>query len=242
MERFGIKRLLRTQSSRHSNASTSQAAPTALADLPPPRPPFSAHPPRVLIIGAGSRGNAYACAIMLSSNGLVAAVAEPVEHKRVQFGRKHIWGIDASKEGMEFPGWEEFIAWEVKRRERKAKGEEVPDGVDGVIVCTLDETHADVIVALAPLNLHILAEKPLATNLDACLRIYESLLPPEGGKPTALFAIGHVLRYSPHNIMLRKLLLEDEVIGDVVSVEHVEPVGWWHFAHSYVRYSHLHSL
>jgi hypothetical protein len=35
--------------------------------------------------------------------------------------------------------------------------------------------------------------------------------------------------------MLRHLVLDKEVIGDVLSIEHVEPVGWWHFSHSYVR-------
>ncbi|OCL05688.1 hypothetical protein AOQ84DRAFT_366434 [Glonium stellatum] len=36
-------------------------------------------------------------------------------------------------------------------------------------------------------------------------------------------------------MLLRELLLEREVVGDVLSIEHVEPVGWWHFSHSYVR-------
>ena len=36
-------------------------------------------------------------------------------------------------------------------------------------------------------------------------------------------------------MLLRKLLLDEKVIGDVLSVEHTEPVGWWHFSHSYVR-------
>jgi predicted dehydrogenase len=96
--------------------------------------------------------------------------------------------------------------------------------------------HAEAIIGLAPLNLHILCEKPLATTLDDCLRIYSSLLP-NGSQsvPTALFAIGHVLRYTPHNILLRKLLVEDKVIGDIIAVEHTEPVGTTHFSHSYVR-------
>jgi hypothetical protein len=51
-----------------------------------------------------------------------------------------------------------------------------------------------------------------------------------------VFGICHVLRYSPHNMMLRHMVLEEEVIGDVLSIEHVEPVGWWHFSHSYVRW------
>ncbi|KPI44288.1 uncharacterized protein AB675_8514 [Cyphellophora attinorum] len=48
-------------------------------------------------------------------------------------------------------------------------------------------------------------------------------------------SIGHVLRYSPHNIVLRALLLEQQSIGEIVSIEHTEPIGWWHFSHSYVR-------
>jgi predicted dehydrogenase len=54
-----------------------------------------------------------------------------------------------------------------------------------------------------------------------------------------VFGICHVLRYSPHNMMLRHLVLDQGVIGDVLSIEHVEPVGWWHFSHSYVRYVSL---
>ena len=44
---------------------------------------MSASPPRVLIIGAGSRGRGYAQAVVEGSNGVVAAVAEPDEYKRL---------------------------------------------------------------------------------------------------------------------------------------------------------------
>jgi hypothetical protein len=155
------------------------------------------------------------------------------------------------------------VAWERARRQRR---EREKDGdaevaaaaggeseIDAALVCTLDETHVEIVVALAPLGLHILCEKPLATTLDDCCRIYDALLragaeagaragattaTAAGGgakEPSAVFAIGHVLRYSPHNVLLRQLLLEENAIGDIVSVEHTEPVGWWHFAHSYVR-------
>lgn len=190
----------------------------------------SIDPPRLLVIGAGSRGNAYAKAVMEGSHGTIAAVAEPVEHKRTRFGARYIWGDGEPEDGQVFDGWEAFLVWEQERRERAGKGEAVPKAVDGVLVCTLDETHAEIVNRLACLRLHVLCEKPLATTLEDCLGIYRSML-----ATNAIFAVGHVLRYSPHNLLLRRLLLEDKVIGDIVSVEHTEPVGWWHFAHSYVR-------
>ena len=219
-----------------SSSNTQEVTPNLLDNLPPPRPPFSSNPPRILIIGGGSRGASSAQSIIMATNGVVGAIAEPIEFKRKQFGMNYIWGVGEPQEGMEFEGWVEFKEWELKRREKKLNGEQVPDGVDGVFVCTLDHTHVAIITGLSPLNLHILSEKPLATTLEDCLRIYKSLTPKDPtNSPTALFAVAHVLRYSPRHVLLRKLLHEDEAIGDVISIEHTEPIGWWHFSHSYVR-------
>lgn len=202
----------------------------------PSRPAESINPPRLAIIGAGSRGNAYARAVFDATNGVVVAVADPIQFKRRLLGSKYIWGNGSATEDQEFDGWKDFLKYELTRRDRAASGEKVPPGVDGVFVCTLDESHAEIITALAPLKLHLMSEKPLATTLADCLDISHALSSqssPDG--PSSVFAIGHVLRYSPHNMLLRKLLLEDNVVGEVISMEHTEPVGWWHFAHSYVR-------
>ncbi|KAI0405017.1 NAD(P)-binding protein [Xylaria palmicola] len=200
--------------------------------LPTP-PPLSADPPRLLVIGAGSRGRTYARCALQSSNGVVAAVAEPDDYKRQDFGAKFIWpGKSTPPAGASFRGWKEYAAWEAGRRERQRAGEAVPEGVDAVFICVRDELHRDAIMALAPLGLHIMCEKPLATTLADCTGIYRSLAPLQASK---VFSIGHVMRYSPHNMLLRTLLLEDRVIGDILSVHHTEPVGFWHFAHSYVR-------
>ncbi|KAH6648242.1 hypothetical protein BKA67DRAFT_522195 [Truncatella angustata] len=193
---------------------------------------MSARPPRILVIGAGSRGRTYARATISSSNGVVVAIAEPDQYKRHQFGRNFIHGTRQAPEGSLFAGWQEFIGWETSRREREKAGEVVPEGVDAAFVCVLDEMHHDVVVALAPLGLHIMCEKPLATTLADCVDMYRALAPYQKDK---VFSIGHVLRYSPHNMMLRKLLLEENAIGDILSIVHTEPVGWWHFSHSYVR-------
>ena len=247
-----------------------------------------------LIIGAGSRGNAYAEAIVgdlstehssqddingnsdscegsgggrgtdgdkgkanMTTAARVAAVAEPDEFKRAEFGRKFIWGRneptalgrdqkekkwdeqdDQLRRDREFTDWREWVRWEQERRHRSgSSGAEDDDNqglvIHGVFVCTLDESHAEILQALSQFeNLHVLCEKPLALSLDDCMSIRAAYQPTLDRR---IFSIGHVLRYSPHNILLHKLVTQDRAIGDVVSIEHTEPVGWWHFAHSYVR-------
>ena len=91
-------------------------------------------------------------------------------------------------------------------------------------------------MGLAPLKLHVLCEKPLATRWADCVEMWRALMPHGKEKHDKMFSICHVLRYSAHNVLLRKLLLEERVVGDILSVNHTEPVGWWHFTHSYVRY------
>jgi predicted dehydrogenase len=209
--------------------------------LPPPgKPAFSSSPPRLVIIGAGSRGNVFGKAIQEFSNGVCVGIAEPIALKRQQFGSRYIWGDCTSatpSDGQEFESWEEFLSWEIERRRRHEAGQQVPRGCDGVFICVQDNLHKEVILALVPLGIHIMCEKPLATNLDDCVDIYRSLY----SATSHLFSIGHVLRYSPHNMLLRKLLLEDKVIGEPISINHTEPVGWWHFAHSFVRYIDINS-
>lgn len=177
-----------------------------------------------------------------SGFAVVWAVAEPIFEKREALGKKYVWGVDEGsgslkREGKSFEGWTEFIQFEERRRTDEANGLKVQPGVDAVFVCTRDETHREIILALAPLKLHIMSEKPLATNLNDCMSIYRSLKPSEGKPQETIFSVGHVLRYSPHNLFLREILIKENVIGEILSIEHTEPVGWWHFSHSYVRYA-----
>ncbi|KAA8651005.1 hypothetical protein EYZ11_004287 [Aspergillus tanneri] len=196
---------------------------------------------KFLVIGAGQRGHCYAEPIKETTTAKIHAVAEPVPFRRQVFGETYIWNVnEGPTEGQEFSDWKAWLTWETDRRHRQALGESVPEGVDGVFVCTLDETHVEIMRALAPMQLHIMCEKPLATSLADCLSIYRAFAPSAAGQDrdhdqTKIFSIGHVLRYSPHNLLLRKLLLTDRVIGDILSIEHVEPVGWEHFPHSFVR-------
>ena len=187
----------------------------------------------VLVIGAGQRGRAYAEALKDYQWAKIIAVAELDPDRRAHFSRRYSIAETAnSKPSTQFSSWQEFVKVESERRKATPQSDDSRGRIDAALVCTLDDTHAEIIQSLAPFSIHILCEKPLATNWEDCLKIYDSI----GTRPqTSVFAIGHVLRYSPHNILLRKLLLEEKVIGDPLSIEHAEPVGWWHFAHSYVR-------
>jgi predicted dehydrogenase len=199
------------------------------------------NPPRLLVIGAGSRGHAYARSALASTNAIIAAVAEPVAYKRTEFGRNFIWGKGQPQPEHEFEDWRDWVKFEETRRKRKTAGETVEDGINAVFVCVLDEMHEEVVCGIAHLKVHVCVEKPLSTSLKSCMNIYGALKDAQnangqvGGHVEAkepIFGICHVLRYSPHNMLLRHLVLDEEVVGDVLSIEHVEPVGWWHFSHS----------
>jgi predicted dehydrogenase len=193
-------------------------------------------PPRLLIIGAGSRGNAYSKAVVHATKGIIVGVVDPIPFKRRALGQKYIWRDSAPLSHQEFEDWSDFVSYELERRRKEGAGEDVESGVDGVFVCVQDQQHKPCVLALAPLHLHIMCEKPLATTLADCVDIYNSLpRQPESKELSKIFALGHVLRYSPHNLMLHDLLINQRVIGDVLSINHTEPVGWWHFAHSFVR-------
>jgi predicted dehydrogenase len=213
------------------------------AFLSPPRKQHFSTPPRVLVIGAGSRGAAYARAVLNSTNCSIVSVCEPVAYKRTEFGRKFIWGRSTPKPEHEFADWRQWVQYEQGRRERERAGEKVEKGVDAVFVCVLDEMHEEVVCGVAELGgVYVCCEKPMSTSLESCMRMWRALkgvdvVAGEGKEAKeTLFGICHVLRYSEHNMLLRQLVLENEIVGDVLSIEHVEPVGYWHFSHSYVRY------
>ena len=49
-----------------------------------------------------------------------------------------------------------------------------------------------------------------------------------------LLMVCHVLRYTPYFRAIRQAIDEGK-IGKIQSIHHIENIGYWHFAHSYVR-------
>ncbi|MFC5748545.1 Gfo/Idh/MocA family protein [Actinomadura rugatobispora] len=172
--------------------------------------------PAVAVVGAGLRGATYARRVLAAGRGRVVAVAEPDPVRRARFAAEH--RIPPERV---FPGWRELVA----------AGDAQGAGrlADGVIIATQDAEHAEPAVRLAGQGYHILLEKPMATTEADAERVVAAV-----ERAGTMLAVCHVLRYTPYTRAIRRLV-EDGRIGTPISVQHLEPVGWWHHAHSYVR-------
>ncbi|WP_255283749.1 Gfo/Idh/MocA family protein [Saccharomonospora azurea] len=169
-----------------------------------------ATPVTIAVVGAGMRGQTYAACAAATGKASVVAVAEPRSAARDSLAAAHAIPDDAV-----FDDWRVLV--------------EGPRIADVAVIATQDADHVEPAVALARQGYHLLLEKPMATSEADCERIVDAA--EEAG---VLLAVCHVLRYTPYSRRL-KALVDGGRIGDVVSVEHLEPVGWWHQAHSYVR-------
>jgi len=105
----------------------------------------------------------------------------------------------------------------------------VPKIADAVVITTQDRMHSEPAIAFANKGYHILLEKPMSVTEKECIDIAKAV-----EKNNVVFAVGHVLRYTPYSRKIKQLI-DSGAIGDVVSMQHLEPVGYWHFAHSFVR-------
>ncbi|MFI6387973.1 Gfo/Idh/MocA family protein [Nonomuraea sp. NPDC050547] len=160
------------------------------------------------IAGAGNRGQTYASWIAAHPDRAeLIAVADPDPARRRAIGARS-------------PGIQEFGDWRDLLADRVA---------DAVILSTQDRMHVEPAIALAGAGYALLMEKPLAPTEEECRRIVRAVS--ESG---VLFAVCHVLRYTPYTELVKRVT-GSGVIGEIMSVEHLEPVGWWHHAHSYVR-------
>jgi predicted dehydrogenase len=100
---------------------------------------------------------------------------------------------------------------------------------DAVIVATPDREHVGPACRFAELGYHVLLEKPIAPTRAQCIEVIDAV-----EKAGVIFAVCHVMRYTKYTDQIRAILAEGR-LGQLVGVDQLEPVGWWHFAHSYVR-------
>ncbi|KAI9467232.1 hypothetical protein BJY52DRAFT_1111045 [Lactarius psammicola] len=177
-------------------------------------------PITLAIVGCGQRGSCYAkYSLKEPAKCRVVAIAEPRSKTRALFASQY--GVDSS---LAFETWEQF---------HKASAETIQTVgkrlADAVVIAVQDRMHAELVTLFAEQGYDILCEKPMATSIEHCLQIEAAVK-----KAGIIFGMGHVLRYSPYNRALTDIVRSGQ-LGQLINVQHIEPVGHWHFAHSYVR-------
>ncbi|MBE1485254.1 Gfo/Idh/MocA family protein [Plantactinospora soyae] len=161
------------------------------------------------VAGAGLRGTIYARRAHATGTAVVA-VAEPDPVRRARFAAE--FGIAPART---FADWRDLAG--------------IGRIADGIVIATQDSEHAEPAVRFAGLGYHILLEKPMAPDEADSVRIVEAV-----EHAGTMLAVCHVLRYMPYTRKLRELVGQGR-IGEPISIQHLEPIGWWHYAHSYVR-------
>ncbi|KAF8842223.1 NAD(P)-binding protein [Paxillus ammoniavirescens] len=177
-------------------------------------------PITLAIVGCGQRGKRYAVyALDQPQQCKVVAIAEPRLKTRGLFAEAH--SVDNT---LVFNTWQDLLKASAETIETVGKRL-----ADAVVVAVQDNMHKEVVLAFAKQGYHILCEKPMATRLSDILEMEQAVK--EAG---IIFGMGHVLRYSPYSKAIMEVVRSRE-LGELINAVHVEPVGYFHFAHSYVR-------
>jgi predicted dehydrogenase len=165
-----------------------------------------------VVIGAGNRGADAYVPLLLDepSLGRIVGVADPDPTRRSAFAVAH--GLEG---GACFDDWRALL--------------DGPARADFALVSTPDALHYGPAMAALEAGYHVLLEKPMATSEDECEALVRA-----AARHGRLLQICHVLRYAPLYRGLKSVLDSGE-IGDVVTIQHSENVGYWHYAHSYAR-------
>jgi predicted dehydrogenase len=168
-------------------------------------------PVRLILVGAGSRGAVYAAwAAAHPRKVRIVGVAEPRAVYRARIAAAH--GIEPARAVED---WRALA--------------ELPRFADGAILATPDSVHVGPALAFAERGYHLLLEKPMAPTAAECRRIAAA-----AERHGVMLAVCHVLRYTRYTEQLKRLIAAGR-IGEIVSLSHLEPVGYWHQAHSFVR-------
>ena len=165
-----------------------------------------------ILIGAGQRGMQVYAEYARRHPGefQIVAVAEPQAERRAEMQRRH-----QIPDALAVEDWRILL--------------EMDKLADCCLVCTMDQEHTEPVKAALRKGYHVLCEKPMSPDAAACLEMGHYA--EQYGKT---LTVCHVLRYSPFFTKVKQLL-DAGVIGQVVSIQHIECVGYWHQAHSFVR-------
>ena len=100
---------------------------------------------------------------------------------------------------------------------------------DYIFICTQDKQHYLHTMRALELGYDILLEKPISPDLTECIDIEKRAI-----ELKRKVVICHVLRYTPFYMAIKRTL-DNNILGDIISIEMIENVAYWHQAHSFVR-------
>ncbi len=166
----------------------------------------------VAIIGAGARGRmAYGSRLLKFPESIkVVAVADIDSNRLKMCSDEH-----NVPENMRFNSDKELLAQ--------------PKLADILFVCNQDRDHYESMILGLENGYDIVLEKPISPSLKECKLISQKAA--ELGRKVL---VCHVLRYTSFYKKIKELI-DSNVIGDIVTVNAEEEVGYWHQAHSFVR-------
>lgn len=163
---------------------------------------------KIAIMGLGGRGSVYAHFTRYFGEEVVA-VCDPDENKR-----ELAYSYGVAPEAF-FASEDDFFS-----RGKIA---------DALVIATMDTLHYRQTIRALEIGYDVLLEKPIAVTYEECENI--ALKAKETGRKVA---VCHVLRYSPFYKAIKDVIDGNE-LGKVVSLALTENIGYYHFAHSFVR-------
>ena len=101
--------------------------------------------------------------------------------------------------------------------------------LDLVAVCTQDAQHKEHALYALEKGYDLLLEKPISNDKNECIEIYE-----KAKACNRKVFVCHVLRYTPFYSLIKEIIDSGE-LGEIINVHASENIGYYHFAHSYVR-------
>ena len=165
------------------------------------------------VVGLGGRASVYLSALqeLYPDQYAITAVAEPDPEKQAEAKKRY--------------GLQDYQIFDTDLALL-----EQPRLSDAAIIATQDKLHLRELKGLLAKGYDLILEKPVATTLEELREAAEL----SRAYPDPMIAVCHVLRHTVFFNEIQKIVSSGR-LGPVVSIQHNENIGYYHFANSYVR-------
>lgn len=163
------------------------------------------------ILGMGNRGTAYAGKQLKYPDEMEVVAMADTRPVRLEAANKYLH----LPEDRLFDSAEAILAQ--------------PKLADFMIIATQDAQHKAHALKAMELGYDLVLEKPISNKLADIVEIANT-----AKRLGRTVVVCHVLRYTVFYQQIKKLL-DEGVVGKLQSIEAMEHVGYYHYAHSYVR-------